>query len=106
MRESQALRARVVRLKEEGKSNAEIGRELGLTRQYVSYALISTGNRRESPRSEQSLQVNKHNDHADATISRLEGEGEHVLAEMLRVLAKQRPKVSRRACKSRSKRSR
>jgi orotate phosphoribosyltransferase-like protein len=106
MKESLALRGKVVRLKKEGKSNGEISRELGLTRQYVSFALISTGNRRERPGSEQRLQVNRKNDHAEATISRLENEGEHGLAGMLRVMAKRRMKASERTCKATSKRPR
>jgi hypothetical protein len=93
LRESRALKEKIVRLKRQGKSNAEIGRELVLSRQYVSYALISTGwpkqsRTRNRPPSKQATS----DEEAQATITRLEQHSEYGLAEMLRAIAKRRAK--------------
>jgi transposase-like protein len=93
--ESRAFKARIVDLRSRGKPAAEIARELGVTRQYVSLVLAQTGVANARSRYEGAKPVGTTPDLL-AAIARLEQQGQSSLAEKLRKIRDYRAKVKRR----------
>jgi orotate phosphoribosyltransferase-like protein len=82
-KESLVFKAKIAKLKKQGGSGAEIARELGVTKQYVSLVLTQAGladvRRPSVPRKPKEFRTER-----IATISQLEQQGETILSEMLR----------------------
>jgi predicted transcriptional regulator len=93
--ESRAFKAEIADLKRQGKTNAEICRELGVTRQYVSAVLIEAGlaegKKRRAPK-----QTKDSEPHVISLIDRLEQKGNQGLAEVLRGVLGRNGKVKGR----------
>lgn len=92
--ESRSFKAKIKKLKKQGKPDAEIARELGVTRQYVSIVLIRAGLAGRSKRTGE-VKVRETSPEAKATIDRLEQQGERGLAEKLRLVLEREPKVKK-----------
>jgi DNA-binding transcriptional regulator LsrR (DeoR family) len=93
--ESRDFKARMEDLKRHGRSDAEIARELGVTRQYVSQVLTQAGlagrRRRFVPVKSQAT-----TNEVIELMARLEQQGQLGLAYKLRELVDRRKKVKRR----------
>ena len=92
--ESRAFKAKIADLKREGKTYAEICREMGVSRQYVSAVLIEAGladgRKRRAPKQPEEAAA-----HVTSMIERLERKGDEGLAEMLRGVLGRNGKVKR-----------
>ena len=93
--QSQVFKAKIARLKRQGKTNTEICGELGVSKQYVSVVLVRAGLRerrkRGAPKQPEDITTND-----SPMIERLKQKGEQGLAEMLRVVLDRRPKGKKR----------
>lgn len=85
--ESKTFKLEIIKLRSQQKSIVEIGKQLHVSRQYVSSVLIEAGlgGKRKLPAKEEAEKGD-----VEQAISRLEQQEEHALANLLRVLAQRR----------------
>jgi transposase-like protein len=91
--ESQAFKAKIVSLREGGKSMTEIALELGITKQYASLVLNEVGLGGKLARAAPVARVRAKrddNDEVQATIAQLQGQGHYTLADNLRMMLERR----------------
>jgi transposase-like protein len=83
--ESQAFKAKIVRLRSKNKSMAEIAQELGITKQYVSLVLNEVGMGGKLVGGGHMARVRAKSDDGEvrATIARLQRKGDYTLADDL-----------------------
>ena len=101
-RESEAFKAEIIKLRGQRKSTVQIGKELGVSRQYVSAVLIEAGQgiRAEQRAKKQALiakkqamingQMRSEKERIEQDISRLKQQEEDTLASWVRVLVQRR----------------
>ena len=91
--ESKAFKSEIIRLRRKRKSLVEIARQTGVSKQYVSSVLINAGlgARAEMREKKRARMLAKRGD-INATISKLEKQGEYSLANWLAVMAQRRKK--------------
>ena len=85
--ESKLFKSEIIRLRGNHKSIVEIGKQLHVSRQYVSSVLIEAG---QGGRGKLRAQGEAEKGDVEKDISRLEQKEEHTLAIWLRVLAQRR----------------
>ena len=89
--ESKVFKSEIIRLREKQKSLVEIAKQMGVSKQYVSSVLISAGlGVRAEMREKKREKMRDESGDLDATISRLEKQGEPSLAIWLAVVAQRR----------------
>jgi 5-enolpyruvylshikimate-3-phosphate synthase len=94
--ESRAFKSEIIRLRGEQKSLVEIAKEMGVSKQYVSSVLINAGlGARAEMGEKRRAKMRAKDGNIDATISRLEKQGEYSLASWIGVVAQRRKQRKR-----------